>query len=112
MFKLKVTKTFQDKYTKKVYSPGDTLETEDLNRVNDLVKRNLCEITEVSSGESDKTDKVTFQDAEYDLSVVKEALVAMNLTTKNAGVKAVTKALESLNEEQAKALAETLKKEE
>lgn len=34
----------RDKVTKKVLAQGDTLTTEDIARVNDLVKRGICEI--------------------------------------------------------------------
>ena len=69
---LTVKKAFIDKNDKgKIYKVGETLHTDELNRVNDLVARGICVI---KSLESKQAEKVTFQDNEYDLNVVKDAL--------------------------------------
>ena len=48
----------------------------------------------IKSLESKQAEKVTFQDNEYDLNVVKDALESINApVAKNAGVKGVTKAI-------------------
>lgn len=66
---LTVKKAFIDKNDKgKIYKVGETLHTDELNRVNDLVARGFCVI---KSLESKQTEKVTFQDNEYDLNVVR-----------------------------------------
>ena len=66
---LTVKKAFIDKNDKgKIYKVGETLHTDELNRVNDLVARGICVI---KSLESKQAEKVTFQDNEYDLNVVK-----------------------------------------
>lgn len=106
---LRVKKAFKDKHdTSKAYKVGDTLHTDELNRVNDLVARGLCVITSVGSNLS---EKVTFQDNEYDLNVVKDALESINApVAKNAGVKGVTKAIGALSDESVTALKEVLEK--
>lgn len=66
---LTVKKAFIDKNDKgKIYKVGETLHTDELNRVNDLVARGICVI---KSLESKQAEKVTFQDNEYDLNVVR-----------------------------------------
>lgn len=102
---LTVKKAFIDKNDKgKIYKVGETLHTDELNRVNDLVARGFCV-------ESKQTEKVTFQDNEYDLNVVKDALESINApVAKNAGVKGVTKAIEALSDESVTALKEALEK--
>lgn len=66
---LAVKKAFIDKNDKgKIYKVGETLRTDELNRVNDLVARGICVI---KSLESKQAEKVTFQDNEYDLNVVR-----------------------------------------
>lgn len=66
---LTVKKAFIDKNDKgKIYKVGETLHTDELNRVNDLVARGFCVI---KSLESKQTEKVTFQGNEYDLNVVR-----------------------------------------
>ena len=103
---LTVKKAFIDKNDKgKIYKVGETLHSDELNRVNDLVARGLCVITSVGSNLS---EKVTFQDNEYDLNVVKNALESIN--AKNAGVKGVTKVIEALSDESVTALKEALEK--
>ncbi len=106
---LRVKRAFKDKYdTSKAYKEGDTLHTDELNRVNDLVARGLCVITSV---ESNLSEKVTFQEKEYDLNVVKNALEAIGKpVAKNAGIKGVTKAIEALSDESVTALKEVLEK--
>lgn len=106
---LAVKKAFIDKNDKgKIYKVGETLHTDELNRVDDLVARGICVI---KSLESKQAEKVTFQDNEYDLNVVKDALESINApVAKNAGVKGVTKAIEALSDESVTALKEALEK--
>lgn len=106
---LAVKKAFIDKNDKgKIYKVGETLHTDELNRVNDLVARGICVI---KSLESKQAEKVTSQDNEYDLNVVKDALESINApVAKNAGVKSVTKAIEALSDESVTALKEALEK--
>ena len=107
LMELTVKKAFIDKNDKgKIYKVGETLHTDELNRVNDLVARGICVI---KSLESKQAEKVTFQDNEYDLNVVKDALESINApVAKNAGVKGVTKAIEALSDESVTALKEAL----
>lgn len=116
--KLVVLKPFRDKNDHQtIYKSGDLLTTNDLSRVNDLVKRGMCEITSVDDGNDEKADEkkpetISFQQKEYGLDEVKAALEEIgNPAAKNAGVKGVSKKLEELTEEQAASLSEILNKE-
>lgn len=102
---LAVKKAFIDKNDKgKIYKVGETLHTDELNRVNDLVARGICVIKSLESKQAEK-------DNEYDLNVVKDALESINApVAKNAGVKGVTKAIEALSDESVTALKEALEK--
>ncbi len=127
--KLNVKKAFRSVIDNKtIHSEGTTLETSDIQRVNDLVSRGLAEIVSIEGTATDKKkeqgqgegtkekspkpenpSKVTFRDGEYDLQSVKEAIVSLGITiAPNAGVNGVTKKLAELTDEQADALAEKL----
>ena len=107
---------FKDKFDKsKIYQSGDKLQTGDLARVNDLVKRGLCEICGTAEAEAENpgTDGsenlVEFNGAKYELDVVKAALKEIGAGVNvNAKVKGVTDALAKLSEEQQTALQEKL----
>lgn len=112
---LTVKKAFIDKNDEsKTYKVGETLHTDELDRVNNLVSRGLCVITSVGKGlgtSGSGSAKVSFQEKEYDLNVVKDALSAINApVAKNAGVSAVNKAIEALSEDGVIALKEALSK--
>ena len=116
--KLVVLKPFRDKNDHQtIYKSGDLLTTNDLSRVNDLVKRGMCEITSVDDGNDEKADDkkpetISFQQKEYGLDEVKAALEEIgNPAAKNAVGKGVSKKLEELTEEQAASLSEILNKE-
>ena len=115
---------------KTVHYKGDTVETVDVKRVNNLVSRGLAErtsIEEVGGSESEnnggtssgaanvpgsKSDKVSFEGAEYAPQTFKEALIAIGVPcAPNAGVKGLTKKAEELTEEQKAALKTELTKE-
>lgn len=115
MFKLKVIRKFQDKYTDEVCLPGSAFETEDLSRVNDLVKRGLCDLVDVVpvTPAVPKANTVSFQGVDYPLEEMKEALNAAGVkVAANAGVKGISNAIEKLSDEEALKLSESLKKEE
>lgn len=111
---------FKDKFDKsKIYQPGDKLQTGDLTRVNDLVKRGLCEIagtveadaeTDANPGTDNADDNlVTFNGNQYALDVVKAALKEIGAgVNANAKIKGVTDALAKLSEDQQTALQEKL----
>lgn len=103
----------RDKVTKALLMEGETLLTEDLDRVNNLVQRKLCIITSVEAPKAN-TDvaKITFNEKEYDLDVVKEAFASIGITlAKNIGVSGITKKIGELTEEQTQQLSEALTKE-
>lgn len=117
MFKLKVNRKFQDKYTDAMYLPGSILLIEDASRVNDLVRRGLCDFVGVeaapATGSGTKAEVVSFQGVDYPLEDMKNAFKAAGINVAaNAGVKGVTNAIEKLSEEEAVKLSESLKKEE
>ena len=128
LFVLLVLEQFKDKSDHKtVYNPGDHLETDDLSRVNDLVKRGLAKIETVGvpeenangagadgAGANGKGNEVTpgkvaFDGKEYDPKEIKNALIAAGVAVSpNAGVNGLTKKIGELSEEQANAIKEKL----
>lgn len=120
VFTLIALMLFKDKITKEIINPGENLQTDDLARVNDLVKRGLCEIASVDYSEEDGSDTgedsgsdnaklVEFQGATYSLDVVKAALkeIGAGVNT-NAGVNGVSDKLAALSEDQIAQLQEKL----
>ena len=115
---------------KTVHSQGDTLETEDVNRVNNLVSRGLAKLVSVKTVEEGKdgtgapvdagnggkqegtktnSDKVVFDGKEYDPQVIKNALIAIGVAVApNAGVNGLTKKIGEISEEQKASLVEKL----
>lgn len=117
MLELKTLKPFRDKTNpEKNYKVGETLGTDDLDRVNDLVSRGICVIVSVGekkqSANADGSDMIKLFEKEFEVEAVKTALAAIGVNVaKNAGVTGVTKKLSELTEEQTKALSENLCKE-
>lgn len=113
---------------KTVHSKGDTLETEDVKRVNSLVSRGLAELIEAkAANEDDVVDdagadagkgdgtgtttpgKVAFDGKEYDPQEVKNALIAIGVpVAPNAGVNGLTKKIGEITDDQKASLAEKL----
>ena len=109
---------------KTVHSKGDTLETEDVKRVNSLVSRGLAELIEAKAAKEDdagadagKGDgtgtttpgKVAFDGKEYDPQEIKNALIAIGVpVAPNAGVNGLTKKIGEITEDQKALLAEKL----
>ena len=122
--KLKVLRPFKDKNDLKVrYEAGDELVmgADAAERINDLVARGLCAVVFVESDPAAPADTpaddkakqaaptVAFGEQEYPLAAMKVALEAIGApVAKNAGVPAVTEAVEALTEEQKAALGEVL----
>ena len=66
LFALLVLEVFKDKNDHaKVYQPGDHLETDDLSRVNDLVKRGLAKIESVGVAEDAAGDDANGNERMY-----------------------------------------------
>lgn len=113
--KLVVLRKFHGIVENQDFDQGETIIVEDINRVNGLIKRGLCELSEDQST-PDKTQEgesseISFNEKDYKLSQIKDALdMAGFPVSKKAGAKAVSKALDGLNEEQAKSLSEILDK--
>ena len=111
---------FKDKITNEIIQPGGTLQTDDLTRVNDLVKRGLAKIVSVdnpvmeNTGTGDNSGNadaklVEFQGAQYSLEDVKAALKEIGAgVNANAGVKGVSDKLATLSEDQYIQLQEKL----
>ena len=116
MFELKVLKPLTDKYNpEKKYKEGETLLTDEISRVNDLVARGLCSIVSVKTVSeknqpgTEGSTKIQGFEKEFELEEVKAALNTIGVNVaKNAGLPGVTKKLAELTEEQNKALSETL----
>lgn len=115
MFELKVLKPLTDKYDpEKKYKEGDTLLTDEIGRVNNLVARGICSIVSVKPTEKKQSGtegsaKIELFEKEFDLEVVKSALNFIGAgVAKNAGLPGVTKKLSELTEEQNKAISEIL----
>lgn len=103
---------FIDKATKKIIQPGALLQTDDLARVNDLVKRGLCSIKEVETSAEEGAngaDLVEIQGNSYPVADVKAALSEIGAgVNANAGVKGVTNKVAALSEEELAKLQEKL----
>lgn len=114
---------------KTVHSKGDTLETEDVKRVNSLVSRGLAELIEAKAANEDDVvndagadagdggkqggsttpGKVAFDGKEYDPQKIKNALIAIGVpVAPNAGVNGLTKKIGEITEDQKASLAEKL----
>ena len=117
---------------KTVHSQGDTLEIQDVKRVNNLVSRGLAEIVKVETaieedepvinnpggagktgnaggGDNGKPTTVAFDGKDYDLQVIKDALISIGVMfAPNAGVNGLTKKIGDLTDDQKAALAEKL----
>lgn len=105
--KLRVLVKFQDiKKPDKIYKPGDVVEITDNDRAESLISRKLCEAVD---GDDDNANGVVFNEKEFELKAVKEALKTIDAAVaNNAGVAAVTKKLAELTVEQVQALSEIL----
>ena len=124
VFVISVLVAFRDKENpSRLLKPGDSLETEDLRRVNDIVSRGLGVIgafkaVEVESedsasqseeesapGKEEEKQVVSVLDSEFELAKVKEGLGVIGVkVAANAGAGAVAKKVASLSEEQAQEL--------
>jgi hypothetical protein len=116
---------------KTIHSKGNTLETQDVKRVNSLVSRGLAEIVSAEAAIEDdqtpdpagdagnagkaggngaeKPTTVSFDGKDYDLQVIKDALVSIGVMfAPNAGVNGLTKKIGELTDDQKAALAEKL----
>lgn len=112
IFTLLVLTACRDKITQNIYQPGDNLQTDDIDRVNDLVRRGICKIKSVENptlsadGAGDNSgnanaDLVEIQGATYSVADVKTALGEIGAgVAANAGVKGVSKKLSELTEDQ------------
>ena len=122
MFVIAVLSAFRDKENPdRVFGPGDSLETGDLKRVNDIVGRGLGFLSNVKVVEApapaapaeeakeEDVKVVSVLGTEYELAKVKDGLNAIGVkTAANAGVEAVAKKVVELTDEQANALVEKL----
>ncbi|MCX4301715.1 MAG: hypothetical protein OSJ35_05735 [Alistipes sp.] len=110
--KLEVLVPFTDKNDRTVrYKKGDTVAFDDIDRINDLIARGVCRLVAIEDDApvTSATNEIAIGDKAYPLAAVKVALEAVGVAVaKNAGVPAVTKALDALTEEQTAALAEVL----
>lgn len=118
IFTILVLAMFNDKENPgKVIKPGETLVTDDLERVNKIVRMGLGEIkgVEAVDGETAKNEggtgdnQVSVLDSKYDLAKVKVALNAIGVkVAANAGLANVQKKVTELTDEQASTLSAKL----
>lgn len=109
---LTAKKTFKDKNDPTVlYTVGSKLNLDDTERINDLVKRGLCDITSLEV--EDQNDKVKFGEKEYDTKTMIAVLKQIDgvSVANNAGVENLNTKIAALTEDQIKALTEFLSKE-
>ena len=122
MYTLKAKTCFYDKeHPGRMLHPGELLITKDEERVKRLQELNFAEVVTVDQPEAPKEEPVkepeevaevvTVGSESYPVAVVKEALNAIGVkTAANAGLKAVSKKVSELSEEQAQELAKVLTK--
>lgn len=115
MAKIELTalKSFLDKNnTKVLYKKGDKLATDEVVRINDLIKRGLCEITSLEVAD-EKTDNITFGDKQYDKATMIAALKQIDgvSVAANAGTANINSKIAALTDDQKLALSEILNKE-
>lgn len=111
--KLQALKRFRDKIKKQPINIGEFVITEDIDRVNNLVASGLCKIISIKGNELEEkvtnTDKVIFQNKEWDFDVIKKALNDIGVSiSATAKVKGVSDKLETLTEEQKELLVQHL----
>ncbi len=113
--KLKVIKEFRFKENpEKTYKVGESLNVDELDRINKLVSRNLCVIESVENEDEDidTAGKVKLFDKEFEPKEVREALKTIGVTiANNAKVETIEKKVSELTEEQTNAIKEILCKE-
>jgi len=101
----------QCKVSGTVYKKGETFETDNLDRVNDLISRKLCVLVSIEP-KTTVDALITFKEKEYDLKQVKDALISIGISiAPNAGATSINKKLGELSEEQTQALTAIICKE-
>ena len=75
--KLIVKKVFRDKFSKAIYKIGDAVEFSDDNRINDLIRRGLCEEIKEDAGSS--LTNISVFDGEYERLEIMSALKACDV---------------------------------
>lgn len=125
---LKVLNRFVDKFdASKTYQIGDSLISSDIVRINDLLKRGLCEIYSIEDPieepaeepaeeqveeSAEEQAKVKFNDVEYDIKTMIASLNQIGVKVSfNSGVDNLNSKIASLNDDQQKSLLELLDKE-
>ena len=73
--KIKVISVFRDKFTGKLYNPGDVLDFEDENRVKDLSDRRLAEVVE----EKKSAKVITLFEQEFEKKDVVDVLKSLGV---------------------------------
>lgn len=78
--KVKVICVFRDKYTHRLYNPGEVIEVEDEARVADLVSRELVEPVEgVKAPEEKKEVKISLFEKEFEKKALIDALKSIGV---------------------------------
>lgn len=73
--KVKVTSVFRDKFTHRLYNPGEVIEFEDKDRVQGLEEHELVErLKEAKAPEEKKEVKISLFEKEFDKKALVDAL--------------------------------------
>ena len=80
--KYRVIRRFRDKYTREVYLPGDTFESDEADRIKDLLDRGLIEAVQQEQDYSSLAKKelmalLDAQGTEYNARQTKAELIAL-----------------------------------
>ena len=113
--KVKVINKFCDKFTGKLYQPGEVLVIEDESRVEDLENRELAErievkVPEVKAPEEKKEFKISLFEKEFEKKALVDALKGIGVqVTGNMGEKTLLDKVAELEEESTAKLKEALR---
>lgn len=78
--KVKVTTVFRDKFTHRLYTPGEVIEFDDKDRVQDLEERKLVECLEEAKVPEEKKElKISLFEKEFDKKALVDALKSIGV---------------------------------
>lgn len=108
--KVKVTSVFRDKFTHRLYTPGEVIEFDDKDRVQDLEERKLVEcLEEAKVLEEKKEVKIPLFEKEFDKKALVDALKSIGeKATMNMKEETLLANVDTLDEEKTSALKKAL----
>jgi len=75
--KYRVIRRFRDKYTREIYLPGDTFESDEADRIKDLLTRGLIEVQYDSMTKKEIMDMLEERNIEYNERQTKAELIEL-----------------------------------